>query len=126
MDEDGDDEMSAEELKSYGEMLSDSRLFLQCYRCPDGSSCRDPKYAKKGLMIEDVEALPGFWNRRDWFFESRDVADWGPVKYTLSICLICSHKAKCEVLSGHSKSMPILTVMTCAEYAVVRDQTMYS
>ena len=96
MDEDGDDEMSAEELKSYGEMLSDSRLFLQCYRCPDGSSCRDPKYAKKGLMIEDVEALPGFWNRRDWFFESRDVADWGPVaSSSVSLYLQDALRSRC-------------------------------
>ena len=69
--------LSVSEMRSLVYSLHETQTYLQCYACRPGMVCEDPLEALPGLMVNTVEAMPGYWNNNEEFFNSRSENHWG-------------------------------------------------
>ena len=69
--------LSASEMTSLVTSLYETQAYLQCYACRPGMVCEDSLEALPGLMVDTVEATPGYWNNNEAFFNSRGEESWG-------------------------------------------------
>eukprot|EP00940_MAST-03C_sp_MAST-3C-sp2_P000789 g789.t1 len=80
-DTDGNGTLSADEILELVVDFNISQPLTQCYACRLGMTCYNLDDAIVGLDVTTVEAMPGYWNDRQLFFEGTDSKDWGTLNF---------------------------------------------